>query len=376
MNLNHERQFWIETLTKIVQPVLTAGAEGKLPAVMPIEVAPQGSNPADRRLFTHLEAVGRSLAGLAPWLELAEPASAALAGLARQTIAASCDPQSPGRVNFTTMGQPVVDAAFLAHALLRAPTELWSKLDARAQTNVIDCLRATRQTKPAFCNWLLFSAIIEAFLQRATGQCDQMRVDYAVRQHEQWYKGDGVYGDGPDFHWDYYNSFVIQPMLLDTVAAVPIYDEAWQTRLLRRAQRYAVVQERLIAPDGSFPPLGRSLAYRTGAFQLLAQLALQQHLPAELPPAQVRTALTAVMERVFRAAGTFDAAGWLTIGLCGHQPSLAEAYISTGSLYLCTTGFLPLGLPATDAFWSQPPRPWTSHRAWRGEDLPADHALY
>ncbi len=26
-----------------------------------------------------------------------------------------------------------------------------------------------------------------------------MRIDYAVRQHEQWYKGDGTYGDGPDF---------------------------------------------------------------------------------------------------------------------------------------------------------------------------------
>ena len=33
-----------------------------------------------------------------------------------------------------------------------------------------------------------------------------------------WYKGDGVYGDGPPFHWDYYNSFVIQPMLLNILA--------------------------------------------------------------------------------------------------------------------------------------------------------------
>ena len=46
-----------------------------------------------------------------------------------------------------------------------------------------------------------------------------MRVDYALRQHDQWYKGDGIYGDGPQFHWDYYNSFVIHPMLLDVLDA-------------------------------------------------------------------------------------------------------------------------------------------------------------
>ena len=47
-----------------------------------------------------------------------------------------------------------------------------------------------------------------------------MRVDYALRQHDQWYKGDGAYGDGPTFHWDYYNSFVIHPMLLDVLDVV------------------------------------------------------------------------------------------------------------------------------------------------------------
>ncbi len=34
---------------------------------------------------------------------------------------------------------------------------------------------------------------------------------------ESWYLGDGVYGDGPKFRWDYYNSFVIQPMYVDVL---------------------------------------------------------------------------------------------------------------------------------------------------------------
>jgi len=85
--------------------------------------------------------------------------------------------------------------------------------------------------------------------------------------------------------------------------------------------------------------------------------------------------LTAVMHRTLDAAGTFDSAGWLTVGLCGHQPHLGESYISTGSLYLCATVLLPLGLPAEDAFWSGASEDWTSRRLWRGEDGIADHAL-
>jgi hypothetical protein len=131
----------------------------------------------------------------------------------------------------------------------------------------------------------------------------------------------------------------------------------------------------MIAADGSFPPIGRSLAYRCGAFQLLAQLALQRQLPDDLAPAQVRGALQAVISRTLSAPGTFDAGGWLTIGLCGHQPSVGESYISTGSLYLCATALLPLGLPATDPFWAAPPVDWTQKRAWSGVDISTDKAL-
>ena len=205
-----------------------------------------------------------------------------------------------------------------------------------------------------------------------------MRVDYALRQHDQWYKGDGLYGDGPDFHWDYYNSFVIHPMLLDVLDACKDEMPAWQdlaSREVQRARRYAAIQERLIAPDGSFPPIGRSIAYRFGAFHLLAQIALRRALPDDVSPAQVRGALTAVIRRSSETPGTFDTAGWLRIGFCGRQPVIGEPYISTGSLYLCSVGLLPLGLPASDEFWSGPARPWTSLKAWSGQPFPIDHAF-
>ena len=377
-----DRAYWLGVLRRLSEPVLVNLAGQRLKERMPVEAVPGAAD--DRRNYAHLEAFGRLLAGVSPWLELEGEAGEEgrlrerYADLARRSLDAATDPRSRDFMNFNKGGQPVVDAAFLAQAILRAPRELWQKLDTRVRANVVAALKATRVIKPHYSNWLLFSAIIEAALASVGEEWDQMRVDYAVRQHEQWYKGDGAYGDGPDFHWDYYNSFVIQPMLIDTLSAVSKKAQGWDEfyqRALPRARRYAAVQERMISPEGTFPPLGRSITYRFGAFHLLAQMALLHQLPPELTPAQVRSALGAVIRRLIEAPGTFDREGWLTIGLYGHQPGLAERYISTGSLYLCAVGLLPLGLPPGDDFWSGPPTDWTAKKMWSGQDVSADHAL-
>jgi hypothetical protein len=104
-------------------------------------------------------------------------------------------------------------------------------------------------------------------------------------------------------------------------------------------------------------------------------MAWQHQLPPSLPPAQVRSALMAVTRRSLEMKGTFDSNGWLTIGFCGHQPSVGESYISTGSVYLCTLAFLPLGLPPSDAYWSDPALEWTSKKAYSGKEFPIDKAL-
>jgi hypothetical protein len=375
-----ERAAWVARVTKLAEPVLSHLAAGTLKKTMPVEQA-AGANRAP---FTHLEAIGRLLAGLAPWLELPAAdttegkARVRYADLARRAIAQAVDPASPDALDFSTQGQPLVDAAFLAHAVVRAPKALGASLDAATRTRLVAALESTRAIRPYFSNWLLFSAMVEAGLSRLGARWDRMRVDYALRQHEQWYVGDGHYGDGPDFHWDYYNSFVIQPMLLDVLDVVGSDAPEWtamRAPVLARARRHAAVQERLVAPDGTFPAIGRSIAYRCGAFQLLAQMALRGALPEELTPGQARTALSAVQARTLDAPNTFDAGGWLRIGLAGHQPGVGERYISTGSLYLCATGLLPLGLAAEAPFWREPARPWTGRVAWSGAPFPIDHAL-
>ncbi|MDQ2665054.1 MAG: DUF2264 domain-containing protein [Gemmatimonadota bacterium] len=377
-----DRAYWVEVLTRIATPVLTNLAEHRLRDRMPDAVAATAT--PERRRYAALEAFGRLLTGIAPWLELDADSSpegvqrTRFAELARAGIDAATDPASPDFMNFTSGGQPLVDAAFLAHAIVRAPRELYAKLPSSTKRNLINALVSTRVIKPGFSNWLLFSAMIEAALSVMGADWDAMRVDYAVREHEQWYKGDGMYGDGPTFHWDYYNSYVIQPMLLDVLGTLAPLTPEWRAfvdPVVLRAKRYAAIQERLISPEGTFPPIGRSLAYRFGAFQLLGQMALRRQLPDGVNPAQVRGALSAVIARMIEAPGTFDSAGWLTVGFAGHQPRIGESYISSGSVYLCAAGLLPLGLPAADPFWTSPSEDWTSKKIWSGVDVAADHAI-
>ncbi len=376
-----DRSYWVAITTKIARPVLENLSRRELKKKMPVEEQPG----AKRASCTHLEALGRLLCGLAPWLALENltgeerKRQQELLKLAQAAMDAATDPASPDFMNFDTGGQPLVDTAFLAQGILRAPKVLWEPLDPRVKNQVIAALKSSRKIPtPTGNNWVMFAATVEAALLKFGEPTLPERLEGCVRKMLGWYCGDSAYGDGDFFHFDYYNSFVIQPMLLDVLAVLRKQDARFGPAyavVLKRAKRHAEIQERLIAPDGTFPSIGRSMAYRFGAFQTLALIAWQRELPEKIKPAQVRGALTAVIRKMTEAPGTFDADGWLQIGFCGHQPALGETYISTGSLYLCSAGLLPLGLPPTDEFWSAPTARWTSQKLWMGENLPADHAM-
>jgi hypothetical protein len=373
------RREWQNDLLKIVSPVLDALSEGKLKETLP------RSFHADRAAFAPLEAFGRSMLGLAPWLEadesLLDEDERALQRVWREKalmcIDRATDPASPDYMVFDRGGQPLVDTAFLAHAVLRAPHALASALDGRVKNQLANAFRASRAIASFDTNWLFFTAMVEAGLFALGEEYDRMRLLTALRCFQNWYAGDGTYGDGPLFHWDYYNSFVIQPMYVDIVnrmAGEHGEIEAMREKVNRRAARYASVLERMIGPDGSYPILGRSICYRFGAFQMLAQAALEHSLEAHLAPAGVRCGLTAVIRKVMSAPDMFDERGFLLPGVYGCQPELAEGYINIGSLYLCSAVFLPLGLPPKDPFWADEDRDWTGKTVWQGGHTVIDHA--
>ncbi|WP_071133693.1 DUF2264 domain-containing protein [Millionella massiliensis] len=382
-----DREYWAAQAYRMARPVLSNLAAGTLHEKMPID---QFDN-SGRAMYAHLEAVGRLLCGLAPWFEVSGdsiPAAEAalrdeLLGWAHAGLRHAVDPDSPDYLNFRKgYGQALVDAAFLAQGFLRSPRQLWDGLDTLTQRRVITEMKATRRFLPMYGNWLMFSATVEAFLRMAGEPLDLMRTDYAFRQLDDWYIGDGLYSDGPKYHNDYYNSFVMQPMLVDAgrimnryYKSEAPYSDAQYGRICRRASRYAGVLERSISPEGTFPVVGRSILYRTGCMHSLAQASLLKMLPGDVTEGQVRAALTTVMRRMLEAPGTYDEGGWLTMGFCGSQKEAGETYLCTGSMYLASTIFLPLGLPAEDSFWTAPAQPWTTQKAWGGMPFPRDHAI-
>lgn len=380
---NNDRAFWLSHLDALAKPILQSLANDSLKIVMPKTMSKHIDNPTQRQEVAYLEAFGRIMTGIAPWLNLDGGSAKEIAlrnryrAWAIKAVANAVNPQAKDYMVFDKGGQPLVDASFLAAAFIRCPW-LWNHLDAQVQANVVNAFLKTRQIKPGFSNWILFSGMIEAFFCEFGLEWDIVRVEYCFRQLEQWYLGDSIYSDGEKFHFDYYNSYVIHPYL---ATMIEVFNKKtttfnWQTAKLKsRNQRYAVILERLINPDGSFPATGRSLVYRGGAFHHLAEMAFRKKLAAELSPAQVRGALTAVIRKTTESKATFTKDGWLEIGLYGNQPEIADVYITTGSLYLCSTILLPLGLPETDEFWAAPAQEWTSQKVWSGKDIPADHAV-
>ena len=375
-----DRAFWVEMLVKLADPVLSNLSENTLKQNMPYE-----SLGNDRQSFSHLEAVGRLMCGIAPWLELGPdntPEGQLREKYIKLAVKGLKNAVNPSAADYLVFGepyQPLVDAALLAEALLRAPTQLWGNMDEEARQWMITELKRSRAIKPWNNNWLLFASTVEAALLEFTGACDMERLTLGVTQFkDHWYKGDAWYGDGPDFHMDYYNSFVIHPMLTDVLVVMKkhnIEGSEFLDTQLKRLSRFAVQQERFISPEGTFPAVGRSIVYRSGVFHALAQASLMQILPEQLPPAQVRCALTAVIHNLFKSPKNFDGNGWLRVGFTGEQIGMSETYINTGSVYLCAAGLLPLGLPVSDPFWSAPYAEWTNLKAWNGVDVGRDSAL-
>lgn len=381
-----DRKVWVDALVKIATPVMQNLAEGTLKENFPFESL---STDADRRQVSYLEAVGRTLCGIAPWLELGPDDTeegqlrAKLTDLTIRGLKNAVDPSSPDHLLFTATQngnrQPLVDAAFLAEGLLRAPEQVWGRLDGETRQNVIRELKASRSMKAYGNNWLLFASIIEAALLEFDGEYDEERMMEGVEKFRyEWYKGDAWYGDGQDFHLDFYNSLVIHPMLTEVLMTCERHGlrnaDFLQTQQVRMG-RLAEQLERMISPEGSYPVTGRSITYRFGSFHAMSDAALLHILPEHLNPAQVRCALTAVIRRQLSQDNTFDADGWLRVGFTGAQINMSETYINTGSEYLVCAGFCALGLPASDPFWSEPYADWTSKKAWNNIDLPADHAI-
>lgn len=374
-----DRAYWVDMLYRIAQPVLSQMAEGKLQQNMTLELSPIWDGRDTR--VAYLETFGRLMAGVAPWLNLPDDNSeegkkrAQIHKWALKSYANGVDPESPDYLHWNIHSQNLVDAAYLAESFLRCPS-LWQSLDATTQQRYVKEFKSLRTILTPYNNWLLFRAMVEAFLLNVGEEADGYALGVATRKISEWYLSDGFYSDGPEFSLDYYNSYVIHPMFIEVLEVMEpkgLYAPVKKELALRRMQRFNQLIERLISPEGTFPAIGRSATYRMGAFQSLAMSAWKYGLPEGMTNGQVRHALTTVMKNMFGVEGNFNKEGFLQLGFAGHQPDLADYYTNNGSLYMTSLVFLPLGLPESHPFWSDPAEDWTSRKAWSGRPFRKDY---
>lgn len=380
---NNDRAYWVSILSKMAQPILENISKGTFQKNMPMVVSESydSRNPK----VGYLEAFGRLLAGMAPWLGLKDDDTEegklrkkyreqALLGIQH-----GFDPNSADYFDWRGKeGQTLVDAAHLALGILRAPQALWEPLPEKTKQQVIDEMKYIRWIKPGQNNWLLFASITETFLYTVGVEPNRESIDLAINKFDQdWYVGDGWYSDGSRFAFDHYNGYIIHCMLVETLKhnlKAGDYQEKYD-RAYKRMQRYAHHLERMISPEGYFPIIGRSSTYRNGAFQPLAQVALDKKLPENLSYGQIRNGLTAILKNIYKH-DLYDQYGWLILGFTSkEQGNIADTYTNTGSLYEATLSFLPLGLPADDEFWTASSEELTSQRAFSGKKFPKDYQV-
>jgi hypothetical protein len=369
------RKLWIDSLLKISLPVLDLASKNQLKDKMP------SSKNSEQQ---YLEAIARTICGISPWLNLPDDASKEailrtdIKSKVKDTLANIVEPKSSDYIDFGQDKQSLVDAAYLAQGLIRCPS-LYDELPLKTQKQLIEEFIKTRKFIPAQTNWLLFAAMIETFLFTINVEIDNSRLVTAINNFiNLYYIGDGIYGDGLHFHFDYYNSFVIHPMLTDILEVVKDSElgdlQKYYSIQILRHQRYSEILERLISPTGTWPPIGRTLSCRIGVFYALSHAVYKKLLTDELKPAQVRCALNAVLQTFLKNEKNFSNNGFLTIGLDGEQQSIAEDYISIGSSYHAMTFFVALGLPEDDEFWKSPDMNWTSLSVFSGADVKLDHS--
>jgi len=190
----------------MAKPVLENMSLGQLKKQMLLQLSPiwDGRNPE----VAYLEAFGRLMAGIAPWLDL--PDDDTEEGKLRKQVyewSIQCcknavNPQNPDYLQWEGAMQIIVDAAYLANAFLRAPEKLWEPLDSLTKERYIQKFKNLRTFRIPYNNWLLFRAMIETFLFLIEDDCDLYAIDMAVRKCNEWYLRDGWYGDGQEFSMD------------------------------------------------------------------------------------------------------------------------------------------------------------------------------
>jgi hypothetical protein len=274
--------------------------------------------------------------------------------------------------------QPIVEAANLAFGLAVSRAQVWDRLDEKLREQTADWLAHHAAKHGSDNNWLLFTAVIEAFLRSAGYDVPGGHAQADVDRAESWYLGDGWYNDGPistttghGNRVDHYNSWVIQTFLWQWYELTEQPAER-RERFLARLGEFADSYALLFAADGSPLHQGRSLTYRQAVLGGLWAAGLSG-VGGEAAGATRR--LASGVLRHFTDLGV-GVEGAPTLGRAQAEfLPMCQVYSGPGSPYFAGMGFLGLAAPAGHPLWTEPEQPQPVERADWAESVRTLHAV-
>ncbi|MEY9863433.1 hypothetical protein ABH935_009083 [Catenulispora sp. GAS73] len=340
-------------------------------------ITPPGRPSAAGIRSDGIEGFARSFLIAAPLLAGREADPYRHADFYARGLAAAMAPDSPDRwgkaigVNeikqWNGTPQPIVEAANLAFGLAISRTRFWDELDDKLRDQTAEWLTHHAVKHGSDNNWLLFTAVIEAFLVSAGYDVPGGHAQEDVELFESWYLGDGWYNDGPispttrhGNRVDHYNSWVIHPFLWQWYQLSDQPAER-RERYLGRLGEFADSYALLFAADGSSLHQGRSLTYRQAVLGGLWTAALAG-VGSEAAGATRRLA-SGVLRR-FTADLGVGVDGAPSLGWSAEEfLPMCQIYSGPGSPYFAGMGFLGLAAPAEHPLWTEAEQPQPAERA-------------
>lgn len=247
--------------------------------------------------------------------------------------------------------QRLVEMAPIAVALLLAPEHLWEPLTQAERDRVLDWLATVETCTVHDNNWHFFRVIND--LARATRgrpideDLHRRSIDRLCERmlENGWWNDGGTANGGAKTDW--YTVFAFHVFAL-VYCVSESADAEIRQRFLDHARAFAEQHRSWFAPDGTALAFGRSMAYRMAQASYWAMLPLAgiEVLPwGEIKGLYLRSL------RQWSEHPIFDRRALLSIGYWKATPDIAERYISSGSPYWASLGFMALAVPESHPFW-------------------------
>jgi hypothetical protein len=257
------------------------------------------------------------------------------------------------------MDQTIVETSLLTICLNVARAQVWDPLPDDAKQGLARWMNeVSHQLTVDINNWNMFPVITQLGLRQLGQPHDQALVDELLASVEKFYHADGWYADGYYRQFDYY---VPEAIYLLIIAAVWSGPGTFRDRIFGRAAAFALDYALFFDAEGRNIGYGRSRSYKFSASFFFAMCAW-----AGVPG--VEPGLCRVL--IARNAGwylrqpLFAADGRLLGGFGYANERVDEVYIGPNSCAWAFQSFLPMALPSTHPFWSDP-EPERLHRVQR-----------